>query len=68
MLDRLARHRVDVGLPPVTDVGTRLLHEVAAARTAGTSAEETLRRALREWEAAVRRHEVTNGASGTARP
>ncbi len=57
VLDRLHRHGVDVPLPAATDVGTRLLHDVAGARAAGESAEEALRRALRTWEDDVRRHE-----------
>ena len=62
VLDRLARHGVDVPLPVPADVGTRLLRDVADARAAGQSAEEALRRALREWESDVRRWE---GPAGT---
>jgi XTP/dITP diphosphohydrolase len=54
MLDRLERHGVAVALPEASDVGTRLLRDVAAARAEGTSAEEALRAALRDWEADVR--------------
>jgi XTP/dITP diphosphohydrolase len=61
VLDRLHRHGVDVALPEPTDVGTRLLQDVAAARAEGTSAEQALRSALREWEAAVRAAEARGG-------
>jgi XTP/dITP diphosphohydrolase len=54
VLDRLHRHGVEAPLPAASDVGTRLLHDVAAARAAGTSAEEALRRALRDWETQLR--------------
>ena len=54
MLDRLHSHGVPVTLPEPSDVGTRLLHDVASARAEGTSAEEALRAALRQWEVAVR--------------
>ena len=57
VLDRLARHGVEVAPPEPVDVGTRLLRDVADARAEGTSAEEALRHALREWEADVRRLE-----------
>jgi XTP/dITP diphosphohydrolase len=54
MLDRLDSHGRDVELPTGGDVGSRLLRDVAAARAAGESAEEALRRALRIWEEMVR--------------
>ena len=54
MLDRVDRHGVDTSLPDGDDVGVRLLRDVAAARRQGTSAEEALREALREWERQVR--------------
>ena len=57
VLDRLARHGVRADLPEPVDVGTRLLRDVAEARSTGTSAEEALRRALREWEMHVREGE-----------
>jgi XTP/dITP diphosphohydrolase len=59
MLDRLQSHGRPVLLPQASDVGTRLLRDVAAARAAGTSAEEALRAALREWETTVRAAERT---------
>ena len=58
VLDRLHRHGVVVGehvhLPTGEDVGLQLLRDVAAARAAGTSAEEALRNAVRRWEDDVR--------------
>lgn len=54
VLDRLQSHGVRASLPEPSDVGTRLLHEVATARAEGTSAEEALRACLRQWERAVR--------------
>jgi XTP/dITP diphosphohydrolase len=57
VLDRLSRHGVPAELPEPSDVGTRLLRDVADARSEGTSAEEALRHALRGWEGAVRRQE-----------
>ncbi len=58
VLDRLDKHGIVVGeqvqLPEGTDVGTQLLRDVAAARAAGTSAEEALRGAVRRWEEQVR--------------
>jgi XTP/dITP diphosphohydrolase len=66
MLDRLSSHGVPLSLPEPSDVGRRLLRDVAAARAAGTSAEEALRSALREWERAVRLSERREGQPGPA--
>jgi XTP/dITP diphosphohydrolase len=67
LLDRLHRHGVEASLPEGDGVGERLLRDVAAARGAGISAEEALRRTVRDWERAVRARERTVDTSVTRR-